>query len=116
MAKSRVELAAYFSIKPGWAEQHTDYFWQMLGKCCQQLWQQKNVIENGFRARVTAVTITTQRGTVINLDKNGQALRPAILWLDQRLCKKNKPMPWYWRAGFALIRQQNVVDYFRQKS
>tara|TARA_R110000744_G_scaffold2188_8_gene8617 strand:- start:1922 stop:3520 length:1599 start_codon:yes stop_codon:yes gene_type:complete len=116
VAKSRVELEAYFSIKPGWAEQHSDYFWQMLGKCCQQLWQQKDVIENDYRARVTAVTLTTQRGTVINLDKNGHALRPAIIWLDQRLCKKNEPMPWYWRVGFFLIGQHKVVNYFRRKS
>ena len=94
LAKSRIELEAYYSIKPGWAEQNADYFWQMLGQCCQQLWQQSEVIEKGYRERVTAVTLTTQRGTVINVDKNGQALRPAILWLDQRLCQENKAMPW----------------------
>ncbi|TWX73374.1 carbohydrate kinase [Colwellia sp. C1TZA3] len=116
VAKSRIELQAYFSKKPGWAEQNADYFWQMLGQCCQQLWQQSEVIDNGYREKVTAVTVTTQRGTVINLDKNGQALRPAILWLDQRLCKKNKAMPWYWRIAFTLIGQGKVVDYFRRKS
>jgi sugar (pentulose or hexulose) kinase len=116
VAKSRIELQAYFSKKPGWAEQEADYFWQMLGQCCQQLWQQSAVIEHGYRERVIGVTVTTQRGTVINLDKNGQALRPAILWLDQRLCQKNKLMPWYWRVGFILIGQSKVVDYFRRKS
>ena len=116
LAKSRIELEAYFSKKPGWAEQNADYFWQMLGQCCQQLWQQNEVIENGYRERVTVVTVTTQRGTVINLDKNGQALRPAILWLDQRLCQDNQAMPWYWRLAFFLIGQSKVVDYFRRKS
>ena len=116
LAKSRIELDAYFSKKPGWAEQNADYFWQMLGQCCQQLWQQNEVIENGYRERVTVVTVTTQRGTVINLDKNGQALRPAILWLDQRLCQDNQAMPWYWRLAFFLIGQSKVVDYFRRKS
>ncbi|MGB2740371.1 MAG: FGGY-family carbohydrate kinase [Cognaticolwellia sp.] len=116
VAKSRIELEAYFSHNPGWAEQNADYFWQMLGECCQLLWQQKEVIDKGYREKVTAVTVTTQRGTVINLDKNGQALRPAILWLDQRLCQKNKAMPWYWRAAFTLIGQRKVIDYFRRKS
>ena len=116
VAKSRIELEAYFSHHPGWAEQNADYFWQMLGACCQQLWQQKEVVDKGYREKVTAVTVTTQRGTVINLDKNGQALRPAILWLDQRLCQKNKAMPWYWRAAFTLIGQSKVIDYFRRKS
>jgi sugar (pentulose or hexulose) kinase len=116
LAKSRIELDAYFSEHPGWAEQDADYFWQMLGQCCQQLWQQSEVIEKGYRERVTALTVTTQRGTVINLDKNGQALRPAMLWLDQRLSQKNQAMPWYWRFAFSLLGQGEVVEYFRRKS
>jgi sugar (pentulose or hexulose) kinase len=116
VAKSRIELEAYFSEHPGWAEQNVDYFWQMLGECCQQLWLQSAVIENGYREKVTAVTITTQRGTVINLDKNAQPLRPAILWLDQRLSQPTKAMPWYWRVAFSLIGQSKVVDYFRRKA
>jgi sugar (pentulose or hexulose) kinase len=116
VAKSRIELEAYFSNSPGWAEQDANYFWQMLGQCCQLLWRQPDVINNNYRARVSAVTVTTQRGTVVNLDKNGQPLRPAILWLDQRLCQKNKAMPWYWRIAFAAIGQSKVVDYFRRKS
>ena len=90
VAKNRIELEAYFSANPGWAEQSADYFWQMLGECCQQLWQQSEVINKGYREKVSAVTITTQRGTVINLDKNAKPLRPAILWLDQRLSKPTK--------------------------
>ena len=114
--KSQITLNAYFSKNPGWAEQEANYFWEMLGQCCQQLWQKSTVQQQGLRERVVAVTVTTQRGTVINLDKNGQPLRPAILWLDQRLCKNNAKMPWYWRIAFACIGQTKVVDYFRRKS
>jgi len=116
VAKSRIELEAYFSNNPGWAEQNADYFWQMLAQCCQQLWLQSEVIEHGYREKITAVTVTTQRGTVVNLDKNNNPLRPAILWLDQRLCQQNKAMPWYWRLAFAAIGQSKVIDYFRRKS
>ena len=116
VAKSRVELEPYFSENPGWAEQHVDYFWQMFAKCCQLLWQQESVIKYGYREKITAVTVTTQRGTVINLDDQGQPLRPAILWLDQRLSQNNQPMPWYWRAAFSLIGQTQAVDYFRRKA
>ena len=116
VAKNRIELEAYFSENPGWAEQSADYFWQMLGECCQQLWQQSEVINKGYREKVSAVTITTQRGTVINLDKNAKPLRPAILWLDQRLSKPTKVMPWYWRLAFSFIGQSNVIDYFRRKA
>ena len=34
--------------------------------------------------QMRAVALTTQRATVINLDRAGKPLRPAILWLDQR--------------------------------
>ncbi len=118
VAKSRIELEAYFSENPGWAEQHVDYFWQMLGKCTQALWQQEKVVAENFKARVSAVTITTQRGTVVNLDKNGKALRPAILWLDQRLANNvtQAKMPWHWRLAFRCLRQTQVIDYFRRKA
>jgi len=116
VAKSRVELEAYFSDNPGWAEQQPGYFWQMLAKSCQALWQQPQVIEQNLKDKIIAVTVTTQRGTVVNLDKDGQVLRPAILWLDQRLSEITRPMPWYWRLVFSCIRQSNVIEYFRRKA
>ena len=33
---------------------------------------------------LTGVTVTTQTNTGVYLDENGEALRPSILWLDQR--------------------------------
>jgi sugar (pentulose or hexulose) kinase len=120
VAKSQVDLQAYFSEQPGWAEQEAEYFWQKLALVCQQLWQQPNVVTGKFKDRIVAVTLTTQRGTVINLDKQGKPLRPAILWLDQRLADLAisciKPMPWYWRIIFTLIGQRNIIDYFRRKA
>ncbi len=116
VAKNKIELEAYFSSQPGWAEQQADYFWQKLAECCQQLWQQPEVIKNHWREKIVAVTLTTQRGTVINLDVDGKPLRPAILWLDQRLAEKNQPMKWYWRWLFKLIRQSSAVEYFRRKA
>jgi len=102
VAQNKIPLTAYFSNHPGWAEQEADYFWQKLAQACQELWQDPDVIKHRLKERIVAVTLTTQRGTVINLDKNGQALRPTILWLDQRLCdlsaennNKLNSMPWY---------------------
>lgn len=112
IAKSKIELTAYFSHHPGWAEQQPDYFWQKLGEACQQLWTQPNV----DKSQIVAVTLTTQRGTVVNLDEQGKALRPAILWLDQRLADVEKPLPWYWRGLFKLIGQSDAIHYFRRKT
>jgi sugar (pentulose or hexulose) kinase len=33
---------------------------------------------------ILAIDFGTQRSTLINIDKNGNSLRPAISWLDQR--------------------------------
>jgi len=126
LAISKINLTAYFSEHPGWAEQHSDYYWQKLGQACQQLWQQETVIKNNIKQRIVALTLTTQRGTVVNLDKQGKALRPAILWLDQRLSdlpsdnspakKTAKKLAWYWRFLFKLIGQSDIIDYFRRKA
>ncbi len=116
IAKSKISLEPYFSKHPGWAEQYADYFWRKLGESCQTLWQQPMVKQNNFKDKVVAVSVTTQRNTVVNLDENGKALRPAILWLDQRLTHNLKPLPWYWRGIFRLLGQFSAIHYFRQKA
>ena len=112
VAKAKIELDAYYSSQPGWAEQDPDYFWQKLGEACQQLWQQPGV----DKAQIRAVALTTQRNTVVNVDELGKPLRPAILWLDQRLAEIEKPLPWYWRVIFKLLGQSDAIDYFRRKT
>ena len=80
LAKEQIFFDPYFSAHPGWAEQDPDVFWGALCSACQNLWQTHGALKD----RIGCVALTTQRGTVINVDKNGKALRPAILWLDQR--------------------------------
>lgn len=116
LAKSKIELEAYFSENPGWAEQHASYYWEKLAQCCQQLWVQPEVIEKQYQKNIVAVSLTTQRGSVVNVDNNGKPLRPVMLWLDQRLAEHSKPMPWAWRVLFKIIRQTSVINYFRRKA
>ncbi|NNL75842.1 MAG: carbohydrate kinase, partial [Desulfobacterales bacterium] len=80
LAKELVPFTPYISEQPTWAEQDPDVFWEALCIACQRLWQQNQ----DYRERIAGVALTTQRGTVINVDKNGRPLRPAMLWLDQR--------------------------------
>lgn len=111
VAKGKQELQPYFSEHPGWAEQHPEYFWENLGKACAQLWQATDVTPG----RVVGVTVTTQRGTVINLDEHGKPLRPAIIWLDQRHARVDGPVkgPWGWL--FKLARLEDTINRFREK-
>lgn len=77
---AQLPLAAYSSPEPGWAEHEPEYYWQTLCQACQQLWVSSGV----DKARIQGVAVTTQRGTVVNLDAQGRPLRPAILWMDRR--------------------------------
>src|SRR4030042_5191406 len=79
-AKARVPMEPYFSDQPGWAEQQPEYYWARLAQACRQLWQQNP----GAKETVAGVALTTQRATVINVDREGRPLRPAIVWLGPR--------------------------------
>lgn len=108
VAKSQVHLQAYFSDQPGWAEHDADGYWQALCTACQRLWAERPVL----KASVKGVAVTTQRGTVINLDKQGQPLRPAMVWLDQRRTTQVPKLNPLWRAAFKLARVGKTIDFF----
>ncbi|WP_440876699.1 FGGY-family carbohydrate kinase [Thalassotalea sp. PLHSN55] len=120
LAKSSVKLANYHCPQPGWAEQEAHYFWQMIGDACQQLWQLPDVVEQKLKDKIVAMSVTTQRGTVVNLDSDAKPLRPAILWLDQRLAdlttNEQKKIPWYLTLVFKSINKWNLIEYFYRKS
>ncbi|GGX40268.1 FGGY-family carbohydrate kinase [Saccharospirillum salsuginis] len=110
VGKGKEEIEPYFSEMPGWAEQHPDVYWQSLGRVCTQLWDTTDAKPED----VTAVTVTTQRGTVVNLDDRGQPLRPAIIWLDQRHARIEGPVrgPWGW--AFKCLGLQDTIQRFRE--
>jgi len=74
VAREQLKIEAYFSTQPGWAEQEPEYFWQSLAKVCQKLWQQ-GIVTPGS---ISSMAVTTQRGSMLNLDVQGHPLRPAI--------------------------------------
>ncbi len=112
VAKNKVDIEPYFSEHPGWAEQQPDYYWQMLSKACQGLWPQLDF----DRSQIKAVSLTTQRATMINVDKQGKALRPAIVWLDQREQNKLDKMSFGWEFLLALAGEKKTVKYFRSQA
>lgn len=112
VAKSQIHLQAYFSEHPGWAEHDADGYWDAVGAACQQLWRSTDIP----RDAVKGVAVTTQRGTVVNLDREGKVLRPAITWLDQRRVGKQPPLSWWWRAAFKVARVEHTIEYFRREA
>jgi xylulokinase len=66
--------------KPLWSEQDPHDWWNGIVKSIQQALAQANATGDD----VTAVGLTGQMHGLTLLDKNGEVLRPAILWNDQR--------------------------------
>lgn len=112
VAKSQVQLDAYFSAQPGWAEHDVEEYWQALCYACQGLWTQSGV----RREAVKGVAVTTQRATMINLDKQGKPLRPAIVWLDQRRTDDVPPIGRLWQTAFKLARVDGTINFFRSEA
>ncbi len=112
LAKSRVPIEAYFSTQPGYAEQQPEVFWRAVCEACQQLWQMPGVDKDS----IAGVALTTQRGTVINLDQNGKPLRPAIVWLDQRHTENLKPVGGWWGLAFRLSGMTPTVGYLQSEA
>jgi len=112
VGKGKEELEPYFSKHPGWAEQSPEYYWASLGKAFEKLWASVDV----DRTQIVALTLTTQRGTVVNVDAEGKALRPAIVWLDQRHAEVKGDVPGIWKWLFKLAGVGDVVHRFREKS
>ena len=112
VAKSQVYIEPYFSTQPGWAEQNPDYYWDSLCRACQELWLKSPVP----REAIAGVALTTQRSTVINVDKEGKPLRPAIVWLDQRRTEGQPPLGGPWGLAFKLARMTDTIAYIQAEA
>jgi sugar (pentulose or hexulose) kinase len=122
LAKSRIPIEPYYANQPGWAEQDPDYYWNSLCQACLKLWEQEGVKgraqngNSGLRERVAGLAITTQRSTVVNLDRQGRPLRPAIVWLDQRRTLGQKPVGGWWGLAFRLSGMTETVAYLQAEA
>ena len=109
---ARVPIQPYVSPQPGWAEQDPEYFWSSLCRACQQLWADSRL----DRASLAGVTLTTQRGTVVNVDAQGRPLRPAIVWLDQRRTRSCKAIGGLWGLAFRAAGVTETVAYLQAEA
>lgn len=103
---------AYYSPKPGWAEQNPEYYWEKLGEACRNLFKKGNIDPN----LIAGAAITSQRGTVVNLDADGKPLRDAILWLDQRRANKLPKLKLPWNLVFKIPGLRKILRYFQAEA
>jgi len=110
--KTRIFLEPYYSKQPGWAEQDADYYWKSICQACQMLWRESPIPKEA----IAGVAVTAQRATMVNVDKNGKPLRPAIVWLDQRRTSGLKPLGGLWGLAFQVSRTAETVAYLQAEA
>lgn len=108
--KEKREYNPYFSNAPGYAEQDADVYWKTICEVCQKL---KNVNRAAFES-ILGVTLTSMRNTVVMVDENGIPLRPAILWLDQRMAEAKEKIPVIYGMAFKALKQQEKIHNFKR--
>ena len=70
----------YETPRPLWSQQHPDLWWEATVKSIRQVLAETGVAP----AAVKGIGLTGQMHGLVMLDADGQVLRPAILWNDQR--------------------------------
>jgi len=100
---AKTEIEPFYSKNPGWAEQDPEYFWKILSQTSKQLFRD-NLIQ---KDSIKGLTITTQRNTMINLDKDKKILRPAMVWVDRRKAELGSWPPFYLSS---VLKGMNIYD------
>ncbi len=112
LASAQASHDPYFSLQPGWAEQKPDDYWNKL---CEVTSNVTNSVKVDTQ-RIAAVGITTQRGNVFPVDKDGTPLRNAIIWLDQRFSEKSSPVSKKIKLLFTLIGKSDLISIVQRHS
>ncbi|MBS3732276.1 MAG: FGGY-family carbohydrate kinase, partial [Desulfobacterales bacterium] len=86
--------------------------WEALCRACRWLWREKQLDSQ----RIAGVALTTQRGTVINVDRAGSPLRPAITWLDQRKTFGLPPVGGLWGILFRIAGVSSTIAYLQREA
>ncbi len=67
-------------VRPGWVEQNPDDWWQAV---CLAVRQACAAVPDAPE-RIAGLAVSAQAPTLIALDRAGQPLRPALIWMDRR--------------------------------
>jgi len=110
--KTQVHLEPYYSRQPGWAEQDPLYYWRSLCEACQALWDKPSARKES----VIGVALTTQRATMVNVDRSGEPLRPAVVWLDQRRTEGLKPVGGALGIALRVLRMSESLAQFQAQA
>lgn len=112
LSKSQIPMESYQSEQPGWAEKDPEDYWSALEQACAGLWEQGEVRPG----EVAGLALTTQRGTVVDVDGEGKPLRPAMVWLDQRRTEGLPPLGGLRGRLFDLAGAGHVIRHLQAEA
>lgn len=101
----------YNSPQPGWFEQDADFYFNTMSLATRELRDKYSDLMD----QVCGVVATHFRDTAVLLDKDLKPIRPAILWLDQRVAKPVKKFPLLQKIIFTAVGMREAVFSLRAK-
>ncbi|MFA5399522.1 MAG: FGGY-family carbohydrate kinase [Dehalococcoidia bacterium] len=112
VAIEQAEHEPYFSLQPGWAEQNSQDYWDKLCFCTKGVMAKAKIPAD----EITGLGITTQRSASFPVDREGNPLRPAIIWLDQRVTENAPPISAKARLIFSAMGLGDAMDKAHRES
>jgi len=112
VAIARAYHEPYFSLRPGWAEQRPEDYWAKLCQVTNALMKKITIDPK----EIAGLGITTQRGTFVPVDRDGNALRGAIIWLDQRTVPDPPPLSAVMKVFAGITGMTEGINYVRKNS
>lgn len=100
-----------FSPAPNYYEQHPKDWWIKFREALKEALFKAKIPPRS----VIALGVTAQRSTVVPVDENGNALRPAICWMDARPSPKyrwiKEKEPEIYKKAFKIVDVQSWLIY-----
>lgn len=92
--------AAIIAVKPGWAEQNPESWWENLKLATHAV-----MAESGANAgEIKAIGISYQMHGLVCVDKDQNVLRPSIIWCDSRAVP-------YGQKAFEALGEENCLSH-----
>lgn len=96
------------SLRPGWAEQNPDMWWQHVVQATRMVLAKSMIQSHG----VLAIGITYQMHGLVITDNAGVPIRPAIIWCDSRAVETGEEAQKHLGESFCLAHYLNSPGNF----
>jgi xylulokinase len=92
--------AEIIAVRPGWAEQDPERWWDCLKCATRAVLEESGVCP----AEIRAIGISYQMHGLVCVDKDRKALRPAIIWCDSRAVS-------YGQKAFEVLGEERCLSH-----